>query len=58
MNKPTQPEDPPTHGGTSPADTAGGTAEHGIPKGMDQHDATGTPTSDRQQTETTPVRGD
>lgn len=54
MNQPRQPTDPPTHDGVNPASDPVGTGEHGIPDGMEDHEAKGTPDSGRQATETAP----
>jgi len=54
MNQPKiQTDDPPPEG-ASPDHNPTGTTPHGIPKGMEDQDAKGTPTNDRQATETTP----
>ena len=51
MNQPRQPKDPPTHDGVNPASDPVGTGEHGIPDGMEDHEAKGTPDSGRQASE-------
>lgn len=51
MNQPKQPDDVPA-GGASPDHNPTGTMPHGIPDEMADHEAKGTPTSDRQATET------
>lgn len=58
MNTPkVQTDDPPTEG-ASPDHNPDGTMPHGIPDGMEDHDATALPTSDRQKSETAPVADD
>ena len=52
MNEPQQPADPGTEAGVSPAHDPTGTTPNGIPDGTDEHEAKGTPNSDRQKTET------
>ena len=54
MNQPKPQTDDPPPGGASPDHNPTGNTPHGIPKGMEDHDAKGTPTNDRQDTETTP----
>lgn len=54
MNKPkvqTEADNPPTKGANPVTDPKPG-MPHGIPEGATDADATGTPTSDRQETET------
>ncbi len=52
MNEPKiQTDDPPTQG-TSPDHNPTGTTPHGVPEGMEDTEAKGHPTSDRQKTET------
>ncbi len=54
MNTPNRPKDPPAKG-ASPDTNPDGRMPHGIPKGAEDHDATGLPSSDRQETETAPI---
>ena len=55
MNTPARPPEPPVEG--APADhNPTGATPNGIPKGMEDEEATGLPTSDRQRTETAPNR--
>lgn len=51
MNKPKQPDDPPAEG-ASPDHNASGTTPHGVPDEMNEHEAKGHPSNDRQATET------
>ncbi len=52
MNTPkVQTDDPPPEG-ASPDHNPTGNTPHGIPKGMEDHEATGRPISDRGATET------
>lgn len=51
MNTPKRPADPPTHGAPLDHDPDG-TMPRGIPAGMEDVEAKGRPTSDRQATET------
>jgi hypothetical protein len=52
MNQPKiQTDDPPTEG-ASPDHNPTGNTPHGIPKGLEDHDAKGLPNSDRQAGET------
>ena len=51
MNQPKQPTDPPAEG-TSVVHDPTGSAPNGIPHGEQDAEATGHPTSDREQTET------
>jgi hypothetical protein len=53
MNQPKQPDDPPTHG-ASPATNPSGQTPHGIPKGAEDQEPKGRPSSDRAKTETAP----
>ena len=51
MNEPKTPKDPPPEG-ASPAHNPTGETPHGIPDGAGDDEATGTPSSDRLQSET------
>lgn len=53
MNQPQKPADPPTDG-APPNANPNGTSPNGIPDGMAENEAKGTPSSDREQTETEP----
>jgi hypothetical protein len=53
MNQPKQPANPPQDG-ASPDTNPSGETPHGIPKGIEQHEPKGTPTSDREKTESAP----
>ena len=50
-NQQKQPDDPPTEG-AGPADNPPGQGQRGIAHGQEQHNATATPTDDREKTET------
>ena len=50
MNAPRKPADPPAEGAPSDADPAGKTPQ-GIPEGIEDAEAKGTPTSDRNESE-------
>ena len=50
MNQPKVQTDVPDEG-ASPDHNPTGDTPHGIPKGMEDHEATGTPTSDRHEGE-------
>lgn len=50
MNTPTQPPDV-AESGTSPDHNPTGDTPHGIPKGMEEHEAKATPTDDRSAVE-------
>ena len=53
MNTPKRPDEPPTEG--APLDSnPTGTTPNGIPEGMEDHEATGLPHSERDKTETAP----
>ena len=52
MNTPTQPAEPGTEAGVSPARNPSGIAPNGVPKGMTGAEPTGLPTSDRAKSET------
>ncbi len=52
MNEPKRQTDHPPAEGASPDHNPTGTTPRGIPAGMEEHEAKGHPTSDRQQTET------
>lgn len=56
MNEPRTPKDPPP-GGASPDSDPAGTTPHGVPSGAEDRLPKGTPTSDRQQTETAASAG-
>jgi hypothetical protein len=55
MNQPKQPPNPP-EGGASPASNPTGETPHGIPRGVEDHEPKGRPTSDREQTESAPAK--
>ena len=57
MNTPAQPPDV-AEGGTSPDHNPTGDTPHGIPKGIEDHEAKGRPGDDRAATETAVVNSE
>ena len=56
-NTPTQPDDPPTEGASPDANTPG-QGKHGMAHGQEKHDASGSPSDDRHDSETAALKQD